>query len=71
MNIEIAGVNITFGTVSELHDTLKRKCAALDKEIAEHETRSSNMRKVRKEMLKILGGQPDAAKPAVRGASGA
>ena len=68
MNIEVAGVKITFGTVSELHDVLKRKSSELQKEIEEHETKALNLRKARKEMLKVIGGQSDAAKSSVGGA---
>ena len=60
MNIEVAGVKITFGTVSELNAALKRKSAELDREIEDHESKALNLRKARKEMLKVLGGQPDA-----------
>ena len=58
MNIEVAGVKISFGTVSELQEALKRKSAELDREIEDHETKSLNLRKARKEMLKVIGGQP-------------
>ena len=65
MNIEIAGATLTFGTVSELNEILKRKCSILDKEIEEHEKKSSEKRKARKEMLKALGRQSEEAKSAV------
>ena len=60
MNIEVAGVKIAFGTVSELHDALKRKSAELDREISDHENKALNLRKARKEMLKIIGGGRNA-----------
>jgi hypothetical protein len=69
MNIDIAGVKITFGTVSELHDALKRKIGDLDKAIQDHETKALNLRRARKEMLKTLGEQPDSAKCAAEGAA--
>ena len=62
MNIEVAGIKITFGTVAELNDALKKNIAQLDRDISDHETKSMNMRKIRKEMLRAIGGQPDAAK---------
>ena len=63
MNIEVGGVKITFGNVGELNDALKRKSAELSKEIEEHETKALSLRKMRKEVLRVLGGQPGSAKP--------
>jgi hypothetical protein len=71
MNIEVAGVKITFGTVSELHEALKRKSAELDREIEEHEAKALTLRKARKEMLKVIGGQPETSKSAAGAASAA
>lgn len=71
MNIEVAGVKIVFGTVSELQEALKKKVTQLDREIEEHETKTAALRKARKEMLKAIGSHTDAAKPAHGGASGA
>ena len=71
MNIEIAGVKITFGSVSELQETLKRKIVELDKSIQDHESKALSLRKVRKEMLKAAGGPSYAVKPATAGAVGA
>jgi hypothetical protein len=63
MNIEVGGVKITFGNVGELNDALKRKSAELSKEIEEHETKVLSLRKIRKEVLRVLGGQPGSATP--------
>lgn len=69
MNIEVAGVKITFGTVSELHEALKRKSAELDREIEDHERKALNLRKARKEMLKVIGSQAELSKATARDAS--
>ena len=71
MNIEIAGVKITFGSVSELQEILKRRIVELDKSIQDHEAKALSLRKVRKEMLKAAGGPSDPVKPASAGALGA
>jgi phage shock protein A len=71
MNIEVAGIKIVFGTVSELQEALKKKVAQLDREIEEHETKASSLRKARKEMQKAIGSHTDTAKPTHGGASGA
>ena len=71
MNIEVAGVKITFGTVAELNGSLKKHIAQLDRDIEDAETKSLSMRKMRKEMLRAVGGQPDAVKSATGSPSGA